>query len=329
MKKTKDILRRIAAAAALMIAVCSAAGAETVLTPQLTDPQDQAAQRLGVMSQRDGAFEGLRYNGGYLTARGCQPVSVTNALIAALGVEDRQAAIALVKEAAEVLVIERARGTGRMELSRMQTLLSRQDRMAQAQDYPQLAAAVGGYAGEITVLEGQLDATAACEYFMQRPSGMLVGRMTVHPDWTALLEIVQRLHEMGMDGATLCLASVSAGTEPSGTPFGSGKGGHYLTLMMHVDTFAQQGRMYVLDSLPRALAGEESGYTCALRSPYPFSKEKMGFAKAFDAGRISETVIRLTPADEAAWQSASVEQRAKMLAPLILYGPGVLMIAAN
>lgn len=328
MRTMKNILRRLAACM-LLLALCGAAGAEEALTPALSDRQDQAAQRLGVMSQRDETFEGLLYNGGFLSAKGCQPICVANALIAALGVEERETAAALVKETAEVLVIDRARGKGRMELSRVGTLLNAAEREAQAEKYPQLAKAIGGYGKEITVLEGELDAETVRDYFAQRDGGMLVGRMTVHPDWTALLEIAQQLHEMGLDEAKLCLSSVSAGSEPSGMPFGSGKGGHYLSVMMHAGTLYGEGRMYVLDSLPRALYGEESGYTRVLRSPYPFTLEKTGLSASFDAGRISETIIRLTYRDEAAWRRAPLEERARMLRPVILYGPGLLMIAVD
>lgn len=313
----------------LMILACGCAAAQTNLLPALSDAQDQAVQRLSVMSQRDSAFEGIRYNNGHLSARGCQPVCMGNAVIAALDVQDRQTAIELVKESAEVLVIARARGKARMEIPRIETLLSKADRLEEAEKYPRLAEVISAYRGGITVLGSQLDAQTVEAHFAQQPSGMLVGRMTVNPDWTALTEIMLRLHEMGMDDARVCLASVSVGKESSGTPLNLGESGHYVTVLLHPGTFAEQGRIYVLDSQPRALAGEESGYTCVLRSPYPFALKKTGFAEVFDAGRISETVIRLSLADEAAWQSASAQEKARMLNPLILYGPGVLMITAD
>lgn len=321
-------LRRIVTMLLLLLSAWRCAGAERMLT-LLPDPQDRAAQHLAVMSQRDEVFEGLLYNGGYLSAKGCQPICVANAVIAAFDVQDRQKAADLVKEASQVLVIEQARGTGRMELSRIETLLNVQDRTQQAKQYPQLAATIGGYGREIAVSGNELNAQTVCDYFAQRQTGMLAGRLTVYPDWTALLEIAQQLVGMGLGNARLCLASVSAGSEPSGMPFGSGKGGHYLTLMMHADTFVSQGRIYVLDSLPRALKGEESGYTRVLRKPYPFAMVKTGLAASFEASRISETIIRLTIRDAAAWQDADIKEKAKMLQPVILYGPGILLITAS
>lgn len=87
--------------------------------------------------------------------------------------------------------------------------------------------------------------------------------------------------------------------------------------------------MYVLDSLPRALKGEEWGYTVTLRRPYAFTMETSEFSRAFDALRIRETVIRLTLKDKALWMESDIEQKAKTLNTLLLYGPGVLMISAN
>ena len=93
-------------------------------------------------------------------------------------------------------------------------------------------------------------------------------------------------------------------------------------------TFMENGRIYVLDSLPRAIAGEKSGYPDILRSVYPVAQEKKAFDSMFESSRIRETVIRLQVRDQAVWAAADTEEKAKLLKLLILYGPGVLMIAA-
>ena len=324
---SRKAVYRAAALLVLLMCLCAGCAAQEMHMPQLTDEQDRMAQRLNVMSQQDQIFEGIRYNGGLLTERGCQPVSIANAVIAALGVTDRQEAAALVQEAAEVLVVEQSRGEGRMELARVATLLSDADRMAQAENHPQLAKTIGGYAGEIAVLDTQLNAQNVGEYFLARQDGVLAGKMTVHPDWTSLVQIAQQLHEMGLDDARLCLASVSVGRGSSGLPFGSGKNGHYVTVMMHVGAFMQEGRVYLLDSLPRALKGEESGDDSVLRSHYPFTKRKTDFGQQFSAERIRDTIISLKQRDAALWQEADEKKKAKMMRTMILYGPGRLLVS--
>lgn len=315
---------------AMMLSVCNAAAQEDSLRPALSDPVDQQVQRLNIMSQRDEAFDGMAYNGGYILGRGCQPVSIANAVIAAFGIEDEQEAAGAVRETTRLLVLPNRQGTGKIELTRLPLLLDIQGRAEQAEEYPYLAKAIGAYAGKSAVIEEQMDA-AMLQAFMQETDGefVLTSRMTVYPDWTALLEMIDVLHRAGMEDALICLANVGVGTEESRTPLRLGDNGHYLTMLIHVGTFMQEGRMYVLDSLPRALKGEKWGYTVTLRRPYPFTEEKTQFSQTFVASRIRETVIRLTLKDKTPWLEADTAQKAKILSSLILYGPGVLMIAVN
>ena len=301
--------------------------AQEQLTPPLAEGQAQAVQRLSIMSQQDEALDGLPYNGGFLRGRGCQPTSIANGVIAAFGVEDRQTAVELVKETTQVLVVPWERGTGRMVLGRIANLFSAQERAEEAQEFPHLAALMDGYDGEITVLEDKLNAELVAEHFAGLQAGMLVGGMQVHPEWTDLLGVMHKLYEMGMQDAVVTLASVGVGTGDSGMPLATGKSGHYLSIMMYVGSFVEEGRIYVLDSLPRALAGEESGNDLVLRQPYPFATKKRGFAEQFDARRIRDTVIELRPAQQQAWREAAPEQKNRMLKALTLFGPGILTIA--
>jgi len=316
-------------AAAMLLFSCGASAQMREILPALDDPQDQKIQQLNVMSQRDAAFEGILYNNGYLSARGCQPVSLANALIAVFGVENGETAEGIVKETAQLLALPGRQGKTKIELTRIPLLLDAKKRLEQAQEYSFLAETIGRYGGFTHVTQTQLNADMLGQVAAEAGgSFVLAGRMTVHPDWTRMLEVVERLHALGMDDALVCLANVGAGRENSGAPLGLGASGHYLTLMLHVGTFMLEGRMYVLDSLPRALEGEKSGYTYVLRSPYPFVQGMKTFNETMQASRIRDTVIRLTMRDPAAWQTAAIEEKAKLLAPLILYGPGVLMIAA-
>lgn len=324
----KTQMRRIILCAALMMLLAGCALAQdNALRPSLTDPVDRQVQRLHAMSQQDEAFEGMEYYGGYIRGRGCQPVSIANAMIAAFGVEDAQTAAGVVREATKLLVMPNQQGTGRIELSRLALLLDTQERAAQAEKYPHLAEVIGTYAGATAVFEDQMDAEMLASWLAETDGAFVhASRMTVHPDWTAMLELIAVLHEAGMDDAIVCLANVGVGKGDSRAPLRLGDNGHYLTMLMHVGTFMREGQMYVLDSLPRALDGEESGYTHILRRPYPFTQENSEFARTFDASRIRETVIRLSLQDPQAWSTADTAQRAEILEPLILYGPGVLVI---
>ena len=302
-------------------------GAAEELYPALHDPLDREVQALAIMSQRDEAFEGVEYNGGLLTIRGCLPVSMTNSVIAALGVTDRETAIGMVKETAELLVFPRARKKGRVELQYLPSLLNPQERAKEGETFPHMAKTVGRYPGEIRFMNGEMDAQRACEQLQEMDVPcMLVGRMTLQEGWTEMIRLIGQLDAMGYPDARILIAHAGAGTESSGAPLRSGDSGHYLTLMIHAGSFLEEGRVYVLDSLPRAIKGEESGYTMVLRRPYPFWQEYTAFRKVFDAGRISPTVIRLSLFDRAAWTAGDADQKAKQFSDLIVFGPCVVTI---
>lgn len=312
----------------LWVFLCLPAAAEERLYPMLSDPLDQRIQALCVMSQRDEAFEGFPYNDGLLTIRGCMPVSIANSVIASFGVTDRETAVEIVKETANLLVFPKARGKGRVELTYLPSYLSPEERAQQADEFPNMAGTVGAYTGEVRLLDGTMDAAVVKEQLetMQAP-GMLVGRMTVYPDWSEMIRLMETLEKLGHREATICITHAGAGTESSKAPLRSGDGGHYITLFAHVGTFVEEGRIYVLDSLPRAIAGEESGYTMVLRRPYPFWQEYTDFRKIFDAKRISPTVIRLSVLDKEEWTLADETGKAERMNHLIAFGPLVVTIA--
>ena len=160
------------------------------------------------------------------------------------------------------------------------------------------------------------------------------------------MRILLELHARRQDDATLILAYAGAGLDSSTAPLRSGASGHYLTVLLHVGSFIQNGTVYVLDSLPRALPGEPCGYKYLYRSAYAFpqapDEEPDEFNARYIALRISPTVIKLTlnsrelarldQHDPSAYRlpekahEALVRLRARQLQPLMLYGSCVMMI---
>lgn len=318
--------------AALLMFLClfAPAAAEDPLYPALEDEQDRAVQQMSVMSQRDEAFEGFEYNDGLLLLRGCLPVSMANSVIAALGVTDRETAIGMVKETAELLVFPKMRGKGRVEMKYLPSLLSPKERAAEEETFPHMAKTVGRYPGEIRMMEDGLDAAIVQEQLASlNLPGMLVGRMTLQSDWAEMIRIAEALYAMGHEDARIVITHAGAGTESSGAPLRSGQTGHYLTLLIHVQSFLDEGRIYVLDSLPRALRGEESGYTMVLRRPYFFWQDYTPFRKTFEARRISPTVIRFSLMDAQAWRAGDADQKAEQYSNLIVFGPCVVMVVPD
>ena len=299
-------------------------------------PVDGRMQRLSVLSQRDEAIGELAYHTATVQRRGCMPVSIVNALIASFGVTDRETAIGLVQETLSLLVPRGSRGKAPVDLLGLSALLDPEMRAEEREAYPNLAKTVGAYPGDVRVTQAHLSAREVLEQLdgAQTPL-MLVSRMAVYPDWTEAVALLMALHGMGMDDATLCLACAGAGTEASGAPLRSGKSGHYLTVLFHVGTFAESGTVYVLDSLPRALAGEPYtpyGAADEMHTQYGFVQDS-AFNRNFTAARISPTVIRLSltqnalEALRAEPEETALARRARLMKPLILFGPCVMMLS--
>lgn len=111
---------------------------------------------------------------------------------------------------------------------------------------------MGAYRGEVRYLGRSLCAQEVLRG-LDGAQTLIVGRMNVYPDWTEAVQLLMGLHERGIDEATLCLACIGAGTKCSGAPLRTGQSGHYLTVFFHVGSFAEDGTVYVLDSLPGRL----------------------------------------------------------------------------
>lgn len=306
---------------------------------QEANPVDGRMQRLSVLSQRDEAIGELAYHTATVQRRGCMPVSIVNGLIASFGVTDRETAIGLVQETLSLLVPRGSRGKAPVDLLSLSALLDPALRADEREAYPNLAKTVGAYPGDVRVTQANLSAWEVLERLdgAQTPL-MLVSRMAVYPDWTEAVSLLMALHGMGMDDATLCLACAGAGTEASGAPLRSGKSGHYLTVLFHVGTFAESGTVYVLDSLPRALADEPYtpyGAADEMHTQYGFVQDSAdsAFNRNFTAARISPTVIRLSltqtalEALRAEPEETALARRVRLMKPLILFGPSVMMLS--
>lgn len=322
--------------ALLLMLVCLAPCVRAESDGLLEDPVDRRVQQLSIMSQQDEAIAGITYNGATVRQRGCKLVSVVNGVMAAFGVTDRETAAGLVPEALDLLVPGGKRSKRSVDLQNMSKLVDPVLRAEQQEKYPYLAKTVGAYPGSVQVSGKQLAAQDVLEILGKAQTPFVfVGRMSVHPDWTDALQILTGLHGMGMDDATLTLACVGAGAKKHGTPLRSGDFGHYLSLMFHVGSFMEDGTVYVLDSLPRALEGEPYDTEGAPRTQYAFVTDSpvKAFNLNFRASRISPTVIRLSLTPEALETlRAESEETAfarlkKLYSPLVVFGYGAMLIS--
>lgn len=318
---------------ALLLALPCALG-ENVLYPELTDPVDQYVQSLAIMAQRDDPFYAVPYNKGYLNGRGCQPISMANGIIAAFGVTNYDTGVQIVLESAELLVPagQRKRSPVLPEL-----LPSTIDPAALAgnEEYPVMAKTVCAYPGVINATSDVLDADEAIALLTAQQTPAIVSfRMSVYPSWEDAVRMIFAMHDMGHDDATICITRAGGGKDSYGTPFASGKTGHYLSALIHVGRFMQDGSIYILDSLPRAIPGETSNDGGVYRARYPFGEQRdtKHFNQMYAPARIQPCVIRLTlreaPLSTLTGETTQeqLELRTSYLKSFTLYGSGSLLI---
>lgn len=325
-------LKKIGMLLALLLCAAGCARAELA-----TESVDRQVERLNILSQHDEAIGSLPYYRGEVRGRGCQPVSIANGMIAAFGVTDRELAVGVARETLELLVPAHRRGKSRIDLDKLPALLDPEQRRQEAAQYPHLAQMIGEYGGSLQVTQENLDAQSVLDALgsAQGPR-LLVGRMSVQPDWTEAVELAAALHGRGMDDVTLCLAGMGVGSTDSGMPLGSGKNGHYLTVMLHVGSFMRDGSVYVLDSIARAIEGEPFGWGEEMYRQYPFAEknEKVTFKRDYQSARIAPTVIRLSLTDAALASLKAVpegeetlEEHVRLMNHIPLFGRGVLLIS--
>ena len=336
------MLRLLCAALLALCLTLSFALAQEASPPLPDDPVDQRMQQLAVLSQQDVRIAALPYNNGTVGARGCGPVSVSNALIAVFGLTDADEAAQLTYEVMAVLTPKRQYRRSPIDIGRMARVLHQADRAKSVEDFPLLASFVGHFPGQILYQDRDMTAESLLGTLLQADDSprLLAERMTVQDSWLEAVRIAYALDEAGFSNALICLAHAGAGTGSTSAPLRTSSQGHYLSMCMHVGTFVREGRMYVLDSLPRALAGESFGADSVFHVPYPFAQDSplSPFCSTFAAARISPTVIRLSLQPDALAALSQAQRacgdaqspavlHAELLAPLKLFGRCSMLVS--
>ena len=315
-------------------------------SPEVSDPVDRQMQSLAVIYQKDLRFIDIPYARDLFYVRGCGPASIANALITAFGVTDPAAAGTLVPETVRALGPNGRYKTRFLRLDYIDNVLTRQKLEQNAARYPTLAEVIGAYPGAI---DFSLDAftpegiVQAAEAY-KGASRLMTGKLSVYEGWEDAVRILHTLHENGLDDALLILTLGGAGTASSAGPFRTSDSGHYMMLAIHAGSFFETGRVYAVDSLPRAIAGDEYGSACAYRSCYAFVEEspETVFNARFTVSRIRPEVIRvdlnkqaLSQLESAAQQPYASEEekrealialKAELMQPLYLHGSCFAML---
>ena len=302
----------------------------------MTKACDARMAQLVVLSQKDPRFEGIKYSNVTLHMAGCAPVSLCNMVSAVLGVTDEDTAAAMMKEMLPLLTHLGKYEKNAISVSKLAQVLDRASLSEEKR--PALSRVVGGYEGHIYASSDRLSADLLAEKLEQQDGMLLCGRLSVEKGWEEAMDILSVLHRQRLDDAVLSIGAVGAGTESTGMPFRSGKSGHYVSVFLHTGTFFESGTFYLLDSMPRALEGEPSGYEMLYTSEYAFPKdgENAAFNRRFSVCRLSPTVLKIqmnmdafSAAMQLYNQEESCGQLADMLSPVRFYGSGMAIVRTD
>ncbi len=281
------MLRRLAA---LLLALCLLMPTACAAAPDYAN--------LATISQFDKRFAKERFN--YLNGEyrfySCGPSSVVNALVATWGLTDKKAVTELTWEMLHLL-------TGDDPAQIMDFQYMSAFGYAVASDYPTLAALRkdwnGGYSFIRDELSVQAVHSAVCG---SRKSHQLLVAYGPKAEerWLTLCQMAHTLYHNGAPDATITIAMLGVGTIDTYGAFRSGTGGHYACLHLNVREFCEEGAVYLLDSFPRAIPGEEFGEGTNYTRPYDFDERSGRHYGMYDIlglahlERIQPTILRIT-----------------------------------
>ena len=292
--------------------------------------------RLDIISQREERFveERFYYQDMYFRIAGCKPASITNALVSLLGNAGTNSP-ELLLEVRDGLNPAPWNEKSGIAMYLLHPYLC--DPADSAVELRKLLRPVTS----IIYLDSRAGSVTPTHILSQALSDpkarpLLIREMAVQKNWPWLIEVAAKLCELDHPDARFVLCAASVGTDTTDGPLRSGAGGHYVTIYFQADEFYQEGTMYLLDSLPRALPGDIYGTFEHYPSRYPFTTKwrKDAFDATYDATRIIDPVLQFTlkPAELAQLNAfapnspARAAQLAKKAETLILYDKAWFML---
>ncbi len=262
-----------------------------------------APETLATISQLDPRFDGEEYTYFDLPFRSssCAPASVVNALVAALGITDPETAAGLTLD-----LLNLTTSGGNSKTMNFQLLSRLAEDPAPLQKYKTLHRVLSDWGGQ-AVYSGralsQADIAAAVAAHPGQ-SLLLLGSSRDENRWKTLYYMADWLYRNGHGDASISLAVLGTGTRDTDGAFRFGSSGHNVTLYFPIRPFIEEGTVYLLDSLPRALPGEEydlvnprAVYTrCYDFHPSNIEKYKFkNFLSRCQLERVTTTIVRMSP----------------------------------
>ena len=260
---------------------------------------------LATISQRDERFATWesRYRGSTYRSSGCGPSSISNAFIISLGVTNPDTAKLVTEEVLNLLCYPDKPIDTEIVPGRMINLNPGHEKWMSR--FPTVKELLSAW--NVSYIEKVISPDALAlelEAPLTAPR-LMIGRFSDDYRWQYLYEMSVMLRDAGHEDAIITLAHLSAGNLMSSGAFRSGNAGHFVCLSVPVKEFLEEGAVYLVDSLPRAIDGETYGFEQFYPIAYDFHGkessrgEMKAFIRACQAERVIPTTLRITPKDDA------------------------------
>lgn len=212
---------------------------------------DDMLSSSGVISQKDELWKNWPYKKSThpeatFGSAGCEAASIANALIIAFNIQDKDVIELLLKN-----IISTGSDVG---ITTSYIIENRQDRR-----YPTLNELISNIDGEVIKGGGNIKTiTESIRNSYDGENKYIFGRMLFGNDYNEIINMINLVYQKNPD-TNIILYGMTGGHLSLERPFGSiSSTGHYLTLLINAKEFVENNTIYLLDSNPRNLEGEET-----------------------------------------------------------------------
>ena len=306
------LLRCLLAAALLVLVLfaCAATAEEDVTTDEYGrrwTAFDRELAGYRIISQLDPRFDTstFQYKNDRFVVNGCGPATLHNGLAMAFRVTDPEVSDALLLEIMTITADFQNPAQFGVNYKRMSRLTE-----PICDQYETLTRLKGTVKQVVWLKKAGSAKSLISAVKAVDGSAVIMGRINPSQNWGEIIDLVDYLHEQGLDEATITFATLSGGTPSTGAPFNMGSQGHYISMAIQVGQFLDYGSIYILDSYPRAVRGEALSEVYTKKYYFAENNKLTAFRTNYAAWHLSPTVVKCEPLPENQAQLASLREQA-------------------
>lgn len=270
---------------------------------------DTLISKYAIVAQTDElwASYNLMYGKNTVSASACGPSSITNELIIAFDIRDKDTIINLYQEILD-LATKNGGGNGSFNAPNCinNYLVGNTKRNPK---YETLNSLIDSFDGTIIYNTDQGNYRSLIDSINQTDLAgnkvMLLGKFNLETkvsydgkeqNYGGFFNIVDAIYSKNPN-TTLTVGFLATGSSNSSCPFKTTDSGHYVSMTLNVGEFKEHGTVYLLDSFPRTIYGEKE--KPIYRGYYAFSDPKQSrtyskFNENFEVSRVSDTVLKIS-----------------------------------